>query len=47
MACPPGEREPTGMPITPNMSQRDLVKLAVLMCGDRSSAKYRPHVKGS
>jgi hypothetical protein len=47
MVCPPGRRESTGMPITPNMSQRDLVKLAVLMCGDRSSAKYRPHVKGS
>jgi hypothetical protein len=40
-------REPAGMPIQPNMSQRDLVKLAVLLCGDRSSAKYRPHVKGS
>jgi hypothetical protein len=34
------------MPITPNMSQRDLVKLAVLVCSDRSSAKYQPRVKG-
>ena len=36
-----------GMSITPNMSQRDLVKLAMLVCGDRDSAKYRPPVKGA
>ena len=27
-------------------SQRDLVRLAVLLCGDRPSAKYRPAAKG-
>jgi len=35
-----------GMTITPNTSQRDLVRLAVLVCGDRSSAKYSKPVKG-
>jgi hypothetical protein len=34
------------MKIQPNTSQRDLVRLAVLLCGDRPSAKYRPAVKG-
>jgi hypothetical protein len=35
------------MSITPNMSQRDLVKLALLVCSDRGSAKYRSPVKGA
>ena len=39
--------DPVGMPITPNMSQRDLVKLALLVCSDRSGATYRPPVKGT
>jgi hypothetical protein len=34
------------MTITPNISQRDLVRLAVLTCGDRSGAKYSKPVKG-
>jgi hypothetical protein len=34
------------MTITPNTSQRDLVRLAVLMCGDRPGAKYSKPVKG-
>jgi hypothetical protein len=29
------------------MSQRDLVKLALLVCADRGSAKYRSPVKGA
>jgi hypothetical protein len=29
-----------------NTSQRDLVRLAILLCGDRPSAKYRPAAKG-
>jgi hypothetical protein len=29
------------MSIKPNMTQRDLVQLAVLMCGDRPGEKYR------
>jgi hypothetical protein len=29
-----------------NTSQRDLVRLAVLMCSERPSAKHRPAVKG-
>ena len=33
------------MTIKPNTSQRDLVRLAVLLCGDRTSAKYRAPVK--
>jgi len=33
------------MTITPNTSQRDLVRLAVLVCGDRPGAKYSKPVK--
>jgi len=35
-------REPSGMPLPPNVSQRDLVKLSLLLCGDRTAAKDRP-----
>jgi hypothetical protein len=35
------------MTIAPNTTQRDLVMLAVLVCGDRPSAKFRPAAKGS
>ena len=34
------------MTIQPNMKQRDLVRLAVLMCGDRPGAKYTRPGKG-
>lgn len=34
------------MTMQPNMKQRDLVRLAVLMCGDRPGAKYSKPVKG-
>ena len=34
------------MTMKPNMKQRDLVRLAVLMCGDRSGAKYVRPAKG-
>jgi hypothetical protein len=34
------------MTITPNTSQRDLVRLAVLVCGDRPGAKYSKPLKG-
>jgi hypothetical protein len=30
-----------------NISQRDLVRLAVLLCGDTAGAKQRPATKGS
>jgi hypothetical protein len=33
------------MTLPPNTSQRDLVRLAVLLCGERTSAKYRAPVK--
>ena len=36
-----------GMTITPNTSQRDPLRLAVLMCGDRPGAKYSKPVKGN
>jgi hypothetical protein len=39
-------RNACGMTITPNTSQRDLVRLAVLVCGDRPGAKYSKPVKG-
>jgi hypothetical protein len=35
------------MPIPPNIKQRDLVRLALLVCGDRPGEKYRPPVKGT
>jgi hypothetical protein len=34
------------MTIQPNTTQRDLVRLAVLLCGDRPSEKYRRPSKG-
>lgn len=34
------------MTITPSTSQRDLVRLALLMCGDRPGAKYSKPAKG-
>ena len=34
------------MTLKPNMTQRDMVRLAVLVCGDRSGAKYSRPVKG-
>jgi hypothetical protein len=34
------------MTMQPNMKQRDLVRLAVLMCGDRPGAKYSKPLKG-
>jgi hypothetical protein len=34
------------MTIKPNMTQRDLVRLAVLLNGDRPGAKYRKPAKG-
>jgi hypothetical protein len=39
-------RDPAGMTITQNTSQRDLVRLALLMCGDRPGAKFAKPVKG-
>jgi hypothetical protein len=35
------------MPIPPNLSQRDLVQLALLVCDGRSGEKHRPVVKGT
>ena len=35
------------MPMKPNMTQRDLVRLAVLVCGDRPGEKYRKPGKGA
>ena len=34
------------MTMKPNMTQRDLVRLAVLLNGDRPGAKYSRPVKG-
>jgi hypothetical protein len=34
------------MTIQPNTTQRDLVRLALLMCGERPSEKYRRPGKG-
>jgi hypothetical protein len=35
------------MSLPPNPSQRDLVRLALLVCGERTGAKYRPPVKAT
>jgi hypothetical protein len=35
------------MSLPPNPSQRDLVRLALLVCGERTGAKYRPPVKAA
>jgi hypothetical protein len=35
------------MTITANTSQRDLVRLALLVCGDRPGAKYSTPAKGT
>jgi hypothetical protein len=35
------------MSLPPNTQQRDLVRLALLMCGDRPGAKYRSPAKGN
>ena len=37
--------ETAAMTLKPNTSQRDLVRLAVLLNGERSGAKYRAPVK--
>jgi hypothetical protein len=39
------KREAARMTLPPNTSQRDLVRLAVLLCGERTGAKWRPPVK--
>jgi hypothetical protein len=35
------------MTIQPNTQQRDLVRLALLVCGERTSEKYRAPEKGT
>ena len=35
------------MSIPPNISQRDLVQLAVLVCGARAGEKHQPVAKGT
>jgi hypothetical protein len=47
MVPDPPKREAAGMSLPPNTSQRDLVRLAVLLCGERTGAKYRPPVKAA
>jgi hypothetical protein len=39
--------EAAGMTLKPNTSQRDLVRLSLLLCGERTGAKYRPPVKAA
>ena len=41
------KRESAAMSLPPNTSQRDLVRLALLLCGERTGAKYRPPVKAA
>ena len=46
MARRPLWREATAMTIKPNTTQRDLVRMAVLLNGDRPGAKYSKPTKG-
>ena len=39
--------EAARMTLKPNTSQRDLVRLSLLLCGERTGAKYRPPVKAA
>jgi hypothetical protein len=39
--------EAAAMSLPPNTSQRNLVRLALLLCGERTGAKYRPPVKAA
>jgi hypothetical protein len=41
----PAKIETAAMTLPPKTSQRDLVRLAVLLCGERTGAKYRAPVK--
>jgi hypothetical protein len=41
----PPKIETAAMTLKPNTSQRDLVRLAVLLNGERTGAKYRAPVK--
>ena len=47
MVAGPPKRESAAMSLPPNTSQRDLVRLALLLCGERTGAKYRPPVKAA
>jgi hypothetical protein len=47
MVARPAMHEAAGMSLPPNTSQRDLVRLAVLLCGERTGAKYRAPVKAA
>ena len=47
MAGRTARRHAPTMTIQPNIQQRDLVRLALLMCGERPGEKYRPPTKGS
>jgi hypothetical protein len=39
--------EDAAMPLPPNVTQRDLVRMAVLLSPERVSATYRPAPKAS
>jgi hypothetical protein len=41
------KRDSARMTLPPNTKQRDLVRLAILLNGERTGAKYRPPVKGT
>ena len=45
MVQTPAKFDTAAMTLKPNTSQRDLVRLAVLLCGERTGAKYRAPVK--
>jgi hypothetical protein len=47
MAGQASNLDATTMNLPPNTTQRDLVRLAVLLCGDRPGEKYRSPVKGT
>jgi hypothetical protein len=46
MAARASNLDACSMSLPPNTQQRDLVRLAVLLCGDRPGAKHRAPAKG-
>jgi hypothetical protein len=47
MVGAPPKPDASTMSVPPNTQQRDLVRLAVLVCGSRPGEKYRSPAKGT
>jgi hypothetical protein len=47
MAARASNLDACSMSLPPNTQQRDLVRLSLLLCGDRPGAKHRAPAKGT